>query len=196
MKSYFILGRSPAFLSLALSGLCFAPADGGAGQELDNILGKLSIKSMGCNGRKAAALDEGDKTVIPLASIFGKAVAVKPKTRVGDNGDVITDTPIIGNFEGVNLQTGEVFKSSVLYLPSSLHAALEQALTPSDENPKPLPIKFGVEIGAKKATNKAGFEYVGRQTYKQENEVDPLAEMRAKVSAVATKALPKPSAKK
>lgn len=158
-----------------------------------SFVSKLSTKTMGCNVKKCLAFDEGSKEVHWFAHIFGIAQGVKEKKRQDDKGDLIIDTPIIGQFEGTNLETGEIYNSSMLYLPGGIHETLESKFPAGEKNP---PIQFAIQLGTRKASNRAGYEYVAKQIVKDEA-ADPLASLRNAIAenknAASVKAIEGPS---
>lgn len=147
--------------------------------KLDNNVSKLTVKTMGLQGIRAALLKTiGEKVM--LGRIYGQAKETKEKKRQGDSGELIIDHPIVGVFEGVNYETGEVFTSSILYLPGGFHEQLEQVLKSALDTDN---VIFALEIGAEKSTCKAGFEWIARMIQKPATK-DPLEEMRAKIAVI------------
>lgn len=151
------------------------------------VRSKLSTKTMGLNGKKGAVLDK-DGEIVWLGHIYGFADGVKVKTRTDDHGAIVTDHPITGDFEGVNLETGEMFSSSMLYLPGGFHDIMETALknTATKNDKGDITgygrIEFGVLIGSQKSSNKAGFEWVGKNLVKTAG-ADPLKNLRSQIAA-------------
>lgn len=153
-------------------------------------IAKITMKTIGANPKVAAALNEGDKTAIRLAIIFGVAQFTKDKEDKS-NGQVFTY--IGGNFEAINLQDGESFTSGVLYLPGGIHELLQNAVETGVKanNGEPVAIAFGLEMRAVRSANKAGYSYQGVPVVKPQD-TDPLEQMRnAMMSAIeSVKSLP------
>lgn len=147
------------------------------------IVSKLTIKTMGCKPQLAAAL--GQK--VPVARIMG--IAYGTKVVEAANGDVFT--AITGQFEGTNLETGQVFQSGVLYLPAGFH---EQIADPLKKENAPEQIEFAMELYAVPADNLSGYSYEAKPLIKIV-EADPLASLRNTLSSLPKPkfpALPKP----
>lgn len=147
-----------------------------------NVVTKLTLKAMGCNPRRASV----EKKAVSLARVYGIASGTRVKTAA--NGDA--HYPILGDFEGVNLETGEVFKSGTLYLPAGLHEMIYEPLSRGSD-----PIEFGIEVSAIPAENPIGYSYTAKQLYKPAA-ADPLEKLRGIAGPSSAKALPAPEKKK
>lgn len=141
-------------------------------------LSKMSVKTLKLNGHKGAALDKVGE-IVWLGQIYGRCQAVKIKKRTSDSGELVEDHPIIGAFEGINLETGEVSNSGILYLPGGFHDVIEQAIKSADGSV----VDFALEIGAERAENKAKFTWVAKNLMKPTGGVDQLAGLREQVQA-------------
>ena len=74
----------------------------------DVFLTKMSVKGLGCK-------PVGSDTPTPLCQILGKASG----TKTGENKATAQIwTALSGQFMGVNMVTGEQFRSAKLFLPS------------------------------------------------------------------------------
>ena len=146
-----------------------------------NLVSKLSIKTMGCKPERAKSEDKS----IPLYRVIGIATGVKQVKDV--RGEMIFGAT--GNFEGVNLETGEVYQSGVLYLPGGAHELLISALQSEDAES----VEFALEVSAEPAKNPIGYSYKARMLEKPKM-ADPLIELRKHLAGV--KALPAPKARK
>lgn len=116
---------------------------------MDSILSKLSLKGMGCQPKKGEF--KPDSPARPLARIFG----------IAKKHDVVStafgDSPrIIGEFEGVNLATGEAFKATKAFLPNVIAEIMVNALDAREEGDEAL--EFAIEIGAQ-YSEKGGHGY-------------------------------------
>lgn len=139
-----------------------------------NYVSKMSIKTMKCDPKAT----KNSATPIPIARIYGTV----DDSKVIDSDK--TGKPSIqffGTFEGVNLQTGEVFESSKLFLPRIVEDVLETAIHPSNGE-KRSNIAFAFELSTGAGESPVGYVFSAKNLRKlQEN--DPLAELRAELNA-------------
>lgn len=140
------------------------------------ILSKITLKNTGCKPLRAKL----EEKQVPLCQIYG--VAGGTKVKVDNKGEAFES--IVGDFECVNLETNEAYRSGVLYLPGGLHDMLASAFT--GEN-KATNVEFAIEISSRPASNPIGYEYVARQLVKADR-ADPLDALRNKL-----KMLPAPN---
>ena len=148
----------------------------------ESIIGKLSIANMKCNPARAKA----ENKTIPLARIIGIVNSCRAKENK-QSGDI--HYPLIGQFEGTNLETGEVFTSGILYLPAGIHEQVSSHfLTALERGEKAEPVEFAIEIASTPAKNPIGYSYAVKQLYKPAS-ADPLAKLRelsgGKITAIA-----------
>ncbi|WWT38288.1 ssDNA binding protein [Enterobacteria phage PRDfuchsia] len=139
------------------------------------IVSKLTLKTIGAQPKPHSV-----KENTALASIYGR---VRGK-KVGQStfGDFIK---FEGEFEGVNLATGEVFRSGALILPKVLESLLAGAV--DGENTT---VDFAVEVWAKPSEKgNTGYEY-GIKPLIEPAASDELAQLRQTVKAAA---LPAPA---
>ncbi len=135
-----------------------------------NIVSKLSMKTIRVNPAKFAT-DSG----APIALVYGQLTGIKDvvdKVR----GDVYH--ALLGSFEGQNLETGERFRSGVLYLPAGIHDMLSASVAKLPEDDDSAYVEFGLEIRAVKAKNPAGYSYEAKSLLKPKAS-DPLEQLRA-----------------
>ena len=138
----------------------------------ESLIGKITMRTIGLTPAKHIA---ADGKVTPIAQIYGiaqKIQIVEDKVR-GDSFESIR-----GQFEAVNLETGEFYQSGTLYLPSGIHDLVASAVKGLDPEDRKAAIRFKLEIGVVKATNPAGYSYEARNLVSA-SEVDPLADLRA-----------------
>ncbi|WWT37792.1 ssDNA binding protein [Enterobacteria phage PRDasparagus] len=138
------------------------------------IVSKLTLKTIGAQPKPHSI-----KENTALASIYGR---VRGK-KVGQStfGDFIK---FEGEFEGVNIATGEVFRSGALILPKVLESLLAGAV--DGENT----VDFAVEVWAKPSEKgNTGYEY-GIKPLIEPAASDELAQLRQTVKAAA---LPAPA---
>jgi len=143
-------------------------------QENGGILRKITTATIvGKIDRPA----KGDK-VKPLYRVYGMATGVKTgSTQFGDW------TGLTGQFEAVNLETGEISVSPVCILPEPMNSLLFSRVQAGES------VQFAYEIGVEHSEKgSTGYAYTTKPIVK-ETQNDPLAELRA-----AVKALPAPTA--
>lgn len=138
------------------------------------ILTKMSVATMGCAGKKLLGQADSVNTLV-LARIYGVANAIKAKENK-QTGEV--HIAIIGTFEGIAVETGEVFRSAVLYLPSGIHEMLEAPLRDGATA-----IEFGFDIAAVRANNAAGYSYAAKPIVKPQDN-DALSGLRSSLPAL------------
>jgi len=143
------------------------------------LLTKMSIATLGCNPKVASARPLGDTTPIPLCAIYGIATGIKVKE---DKATGNVWTPLVGEFEAVNLQSGETFISSVLYMPSGIHDVVEQAVMNPTDPENFNRVEFALEIRAVRANNPIGYSYQGVPRVAVAAR-DPLAHLRSSVAS-------------
>jgi hypothetical protein len=137
----------------------------------ESLIGKITMRTLGLSPAKFVQ----DGKVTPIAQIYGiaqKIQIVEDKVR-GDSFESIR-----GQFEAVNLETGEIYQSGTLYLPSGIHDLVASAVRGLDPDDRKAAIRFKLEIGVVKSSNPAGYSYEARNLVKA-SEVDPLADLRA-----------------
>lgn len=140
-------------------------------KEEISFVAKLSIKTLGCV--PLDAVKQGKE--VSLCRIFGVAQGVKyvPNKQTGD-----VSVALIGDFEGVNLTTGETLRSGVCYLPSGIHDKISAPLEAARRSETAAdPIQFGVELCSFPSSNPGGYSYKAKPFFQTEA-FDPLAEIR------------------
>lgn len=153
--------------------------------EIDhaNYKNKITISQIGGNPTRA----KSEKKRVAVCQIYGIATGLKAVDA--PNGD--TFIAILGNFEAVNMETGDVYRSGTMYLPSGFHEVIQSQLESLAENregrsDKPQ-VEFALAIDAEPANNPSGYSYVARSLVPPAK-ADPLSALRAQ----AHKALPPP----
>ena len=139
-------------------------------------VGKMSVKALGCKPKKVS--DENPK--IALCQIFGKADGVK----VGEDASGKVWEALTGSFGGINLESGEEFRSGKLFLPPGIHEVIESAVKQLGENPDGLAVKFAIEIYVVVASNPIGYSYQAKNLIKAET-TDELTEIRKALADAA-----------
>ena len=147
------------------------------------LLTKLTLKGMGCKPDMVKAQEDATKPLL-LARIYGIARSLKHK----ESKEGVVHVAIIGEFEGVNTSTGEVYNAGVLYLPAGIHELLEAPLSKEDAEA----IEFGFDIYSVTASNPIGYSYQAKPLIKP-RENDALSALRN--MANETVKLPAPTSK-
>lgn len=164
------------------------------------LLRKLTVKDI--MGVKVAAIpavrdmivaggEKKNPKPVPLCQIIGRTDKAKP--GVTDKGEYVR---FVGEFVGINLQTGERFSAGAVILPGAAESSIYGAIGPlNDKGHAENTVEFAVEIGAR-YDETAATQYVYTCTPLVESKVsDP---MNALLAAAGVKALaaPKPEAVK
>lgn len=138
-----------------------------------NLAKNLTIKSL---PNLDLTISEGDAPRA-LCTFLGTVTGTEIKTTaIGES------VRFIGQFEAIDLETGEAARGSSLYLPGHAETVVADAFTSANGRP----IQFAINVGLKyrKVGNKDGCEYtvseVGGIT-----EHDPLASLKAQFGIVA-----------
>lgn len=156
------------------------------------IIGKISLKGIGAQPAANSVHEPRE-----LASIYGAARQFV--TGVTTYGDY---TKFKGDFEAVNLGTGEAFKSSALILPEIVETMLINALLAEGAKAgkaktanaaeqagtdAQAPVEFAFTIGVRPTTNKEGSGRGYEFTVKPLQEfsgADAIAHLRDRVKAI------------
>ncbi len=149
------------------------------------ILSKLTLKGMGCDPSKVKSLTDGNK--LTLGRIYGIVNDVRYKEDRNKPGAY--HTQFVGTLEGVNMETGEIFRSGICYFPAgiseTMEAAFKQIAEVSKKDGTTPAAQFAFEIRSVKASNPIGYSYEAQAIRKPEQD-DPLAELRAQLLALPT----------
>jgi hypothetical protein len=147
------------------------------------IISKISVKT--CKAVPQLEIVTVDGKQVPRAKgnqhllrIVGVTNAVKK--GMSEFGPWVA---FLGSFEGTNVQTGEVFRSSKCLLPESATAALNLAVNGDNM------VEFGFDIGVKPASTPTGYEYTVTPLL-ETADTDPLQILKNKMSGVPALAAP------
>lgn len=140
------------------------------------IIGKMSVKTLGCNPRKVTSFDDG-AAPLDLCTIMGFANGFK---HGEDPKSATIWTCLTGEFEGVNLQTGESYRSGKLFLPAGIQDVVEAPLKQAAADKKEVVIRFAFSISAVKASNPIGYSYEARPLLTPQED-DSLAQLRKQI---------------
>lgn len=136
-----------------------------------SLISKMSLKTL-----KTSPAKHASESGTPIAVIFGMASGIKEvvdKVR----GDVYH--ALTGEFEAQNIETGERFRSGVLYLPAGIHEMIEAPVKKLESESDY--VAFALQMLAVKSSNPAGYSYQARNLMPSK-QVDPLEELRSQLS--------------
>lgn len=153
----------------------------GSDDEIDprQWVSRLTVATMGGNPGDVKRA----KSRVAVCRVIGRANGTKiVKSDKADAGFFIAVT---GEFEGLNMQTGEVFASGVTYFPGGMHEAIVSEL---EHTPAGGSVEYALQIDADPANNPIGYSYIIRSLLPP-SRVDSLARLRAK----ADRLLPPPA---
>lgn len=143
-----------------------------------NILPKMSLKTIGCKPKEVATAESGR---LQLARVYGLADGSR---FVADDKSVTGSyTFFTGTFEAVNLQDGEIYRSSKLFLPGGISEMFEKEVAKAKKDDPNAELQFAFEIRAKRDTNPIGYSYEAQALRKIETN-DPLAAIRGAMLAL------------
>lgn len=141
---------------------------------MSSILSKITAKTLGVN------VEAAKESATRLFLIYGVARGVT--TGQSTFGEY---ERLDGQFEAVNIATGEVFISGACFLPALIHNLIAGQLTGEVGSE----VKFSFEVGAEPSENAIGYIYTVKEL-SEASGVDNLSELRA----TAQLALAAPSA--
>lgn len=139
-------------------------------------------------GKPSRAKADGKE--VALAIVFGNATGVKMVKS--PNGDMFE--ALRGDFEATSLETGEILKSGILYLPTGIHDRILEKIKADPDTV----VQFAIQLSAIPASNPQGYTWKATNRAKIE-QADPLAKLREEAMAgvkVAPVAEPKAKKKK
>ena len=145
------------------------------------LIAKLSMKGMGAQPA-VRSVEKGESYAI--AHLYGSA----------SKHDVVTTTfgdsvRFLGNFEGVNVKTGEHYRAGKAFLPSIVSEILADAVDKLEDGQS---VDFAFEIGVEYSEKgNTGYSYTVKPLVKLQ-ESDSLSHLR-ELSQKAMAALPAPS---
>lgn len=132
-----------------------------------NIVSKITLKTIGCQPTPHSVKPNEH---IDLAHIIGYANSAEVK-RSGFDQDY---TVFSGNFEGIALATGEIYRSGKLILPAVVQNLLAPAVAAAQDQPVAIAVSVGAEYSEKGST---GYAYTAHPLI-EPTESDPLETLR------------------
>lgn len=139
-----------------------------------NILKKISTKNV-CGDIKGMVASGDIKKNCNVMRVYG--VCVGAKIESGDKGDYIKFT---GQFEAVNLLTGEAYSAPIMFLPDVVANLIAGAIMQESVNE----LKFGFDIGIRLDKELiVGYEFTAKPLI-EPDEQDALADLRSTLPAL------------
>lgn len=149
---------------------------------------KLNTKVLGCEPMSVWATENGPASVqsgcdMPMARFFGVITGLRPTESGFHPGEF--ENALVGQFQGINLQTGQCFPpdvpASVLYLPDLARAHAEALFAAAGGQPTKLDVTLYAER-ALKQDKSFGYQWV-LQSGDDEGAVSVLDDLREKALA-------------
>lgn len=154
-----------------------------ANQSQSQSVRKLTVKSIGAQPNPKEMLEfetVSPGEVLELCTVIGRVNKIKP--GVSDYGPFCR---FIGLFKGVNLRTGDVYRSSACLLPKAIEEEIEAAFGMEVSS-----LDFGYKIGAKyDETSAKQYIYI-IQSLMAPSETDPVEMLEKSMNLIA---LPSPA---
>lgn len=117
------------------------------------IVGKLTLKTIGCGKTAIQAATSADKeNAVLLATFIGICGKVKPGAMVDPSGESREFNRLIGTFQAANNLTGEIYQSNTALLPDLVSDQIASACGP-DEKEVEFAVQFLARYSEKAATN-------------------------------------------
>ncbi len=151
------------------------------------IIKKVSASTVVGNTKVLRKFAEsGDGKSVDIMRVVGVAIGVK--SGMSPYGEWVA---LRGNFSAVNIDTGEEFRGSTLYVPDEITDMIAAQLSATTS------VEFGVIIGVKESDLAIGYEYVVTPLM-DTGEADPIAALNARIDHAleAPKDDKKPASKK
>lgn len=133
---------------------------------------------------------------IAVMSVVGQAIGIKAGNKVWPDGTTRPWEGLMGTFKATNPDTGEVFRSALLFLPDVALIAIKAAMV--DEHGNFRAASFAIMLFADFVPDdqrKAGgsvYEYSFESQLAMDTSTDPVARIEAQIAKQA--ALPAPGA--
>lgn len=148
-------------------------------------LKKLSVKTVHGKIRQDEIPKDG-KTVTPIMQIIGMATGV-----VSGDTDFGAYDKLIGQFEAVDLVSGELFTAPECFVPEPYNSMIAQKLKGSQNVPGVSAVEFAFEIGVMAPTEDQTVKYTySTKVLRDASAGDPLETLRARVPRLAALAPP------
>lgn len=134
---------------------------------MTNIVSKITMKKIGAQPA-SGSIEKG--RAVRCAQVYGHAKKCETRRSNFDQDYTV----FMGNFEAVNLATGEVFRSGNLILPAVFQNLLQPAVTSANG----ADVAFSVELGARHSEKgSVGYEWTATPLV-ESSERDALADLR------------------
>lgn len=155
------------------------------------IENRLTMKIIGCRPDRAKdpALRRTD--TVPMCQIMGRISGLTEAKQLEDEktGAKFDSWGLTGFFEAHNLETGEIFKGGVIYLPSGFQdqgiAAIRSQIAQFGENSGQAFVEFAYEFHARPDGNPSGYSWCAFPLLKARQIDDPLGSLRGRMLAAS-----------
>ncbi len=134
------------------------------------IIKKVSASTVVGSTKELRKLAESGKgKSVDIMRVVGVAIGVK--SGMSSYGEWVA---LRGNFSATNIETGEEFRGSTLYVPDEITDMIAAQLSAATS------VEFGVMIGVKESDLIIGYEYVVTPLM-DTGESDPIAAINARI---------------
>lgn len=142
-------------------------------REKMKILKKISASTVVGNVKRLREIAENSEGVVaPIMRVIGVAIATK--SGVSQYGEWVS---LRGQFSATNLETGEEFRGSSLFVPDELTDMIAAQLSQGVKS-----VEFAVDIGVMVSDAVIGYEYVVEPLL-EPSENDPINSLIARIES-------------
>jgi hypothetical protein len=148
--------------------------------------GRLTMKIIGCRPELAKDPSLRRTDTVRMCQIMGWITGLTEEKEMVDaqTGKVTIGWGLTGFFEAHNLESGEIFKGGVLYLPSGFQdqgISAIRAQMAANPSPGSAKVEFAYEFHARPDGNPSGYSWLAFPLLKTRVEDDPLASLRGRM---------------
>jgi hypothetical protein len=152
------------------------------------LIRKITLKTMGCDGKAARKLPTGER--IHLADVMGEGVS----GLKGFESEYGVGNSLLGMFTGMNAQTGEIFQAGKAILPGAAQELIEAQVSLLAKGDRG--VDFAVRIFAvEDEASTVGYTYQA-EFIQSADQPDPAEKMAALFGGVSIKKISAPKAKR
>lgn len=152
------------------------------------VISKITMATIGTKPGLVTALKDEEGNELPIARLYGKLSEVRYQD---DKAKGQIYTYFVGNFEAINMQSGEVYKSGKLFLPKGISELVEDGVKKGREKDPNASISFAFQVNSIKAKNPIGYSYKVLQLkpVEPEDELKAIRDLIAKAGTVEQRRL-------
>lgn len=148
---------------------------------IDGLIKKITVAGIGC-------VPAGDPNGKDLMDVYGFASGTYSEPYDPNNPDSPMWTCLTGEFEAVNLETGDRFRSGRLFLPVG-QEMIERGIAELVKTGNATAVQIAFRIQSVKSSSKAGYAYRMQEIAKPADVVDPLTQLRKMIEGKRAAAL-------